>query len=108
MGKSKFEYGVRLIVDSSKNIYVTGFTSEFESDKEFGSGQTLLAKYDTFGNRVWLKSLGPTLSDFGWDITVDTMDKIYVTRFSESSFVQKNRWQDDFFLMEFNTEGIKL
>ena len=108
LGNSEVEYGVRLIVDSSNKVYVTGFSSEFESEKEFGSRKTLLAKYDTFGNRVWIKSLGSTLTDFSWDVTIDSMDKIYVTRFSENSFAQKKRWQDDFFLMEFNTDGIKL
>tara|TARA_B100000686_G_C16580449_1_gene857824 strand:+ start:108 stop:887 length:780 start_codon:yes stop_codon:yes gene_type:complete len=108
LGNSEVEYGARLIVDSSNNVYVTGFSSEFESENEFGPRKTLLAKYDTFGNRIWIKSLGSTLADFGWDVTVDSMDKIYVTRFSENSFAQKKRWQDDFILMEFNTDGIKL
>ena len=108
MGKSTVEYGARLSVDSSDNIYVTGFSSEFESDNEFGSQNTLLAKYDSSGTREWTKPLGSTLTDFAWDVTVDSTDNIYVTGFSENSFAQNTSWQDDILLMKFNTDGIKL
>jgi len=102
LGKSEVEYGARLIVDSSHNIYVTGFSSEFEPQI------TLMGKYDASGNRVWTKALGSTLSNFAWDVTVDSKDNIYVTGFSENSFAQHSGWKDDFLLMKFNTEGIKL
>ena len=108
LGKSEVEYGARLIVDSSDNIYVTGFSSEFESDNEFGPLKTLMAKYDTSGNREWTKALGSTLTEFAWDVTVDSKDNIYVTGFSENSFAQNTGWQEDFLLMKFNTDGIKL
>ena len=107
LGKSEVEYGARLIVDSSDNIYVTGFTSELESDNEFGPRNTLMAKYDTSGNREWTKVLGSTLNDFAWDVTVDSKDNIFVTGFSENSFAQSSSWQDDILLMKFNTDGIK-
>jgi len=108
LGKSEIEYGARLIVDSSDNIYVTGFSSEFESDNEFGPRNTLIAKYDTSGNRKWTKALSSTLTDFAWDVTVDSKDNIYVTGISENSFAQNSSWQDDILQMRFNTEGIKL
>jgi len=82
--------------------------SEFESDNEFGPRKTLMAKYDTSGNREWTKALGSTLTEFAWDVTVDSKDNIYVTGFSENSFAQNSSWQDDFLLMKFNTDGIKL
>jgi len=107
LGKSEVEYGVRLIVDSSDNIYVTGFFSEFESDNEFGPRNTLMAKYDTSGNKEWTKVLGSTLIEFAWDVTADSKDNIYVTGFSDNSFAQNIGWQDDSVLMKFNTDGIK-
>ena len=102
LGKSEVEYGARLIVDSSDNIYVTGFSSEF------GLRNTLMAKYDTSGNREWTKALGSTLNEFAWDITFDSMDNIYITGFSENSFAQNSGWQDDILLIKFSTDGIRL
>ena len=107
LGKSEAEYGARLIVDSSDNIYITGFSTEFELDNEFGRRNTLMTKYDTSGNREWTKVLGSTLTDFAWDVTVDSKDNIYLTGFSENSFTQNSVWQDDVILMKFNTDGIK-
>ena len=108
LGKSEAEYGARLIVDSSDNIYITGFSSEFELDNEFGRRNTLMTKYDTSGNKEWTKALGSTLNDFAWDLYVDSRDNIYVTRFSENIFTKNSGWQDDILLMKFNTDGIKL
>ena len=108
LGKSEVEYGARLIVDSSENIYVTGFSIEFESDNEFGPQNTLIAKYDPSGNREWTKTLGSTFTEFAWDVTVDSKDNIYVTGFSENIFAQNSGWQDDMLLIKFNTDGIKL
>ena len=108
LGKSEVEYGARLIVDSSDNIYITGFSSEFELDNEFGRRNTLMTKYDTSGNKEWTKALGSTLNDFAWDLYVDSRDNIYVTRFSENIFTKNSGWQDDILLMKFNTDGIKL
>jgi len=108
LGKSEVEYGARLIVDSSDNIYVTGFSSEFESDNEFEPRNTLMAKYDTSGNREWTKALGSTLTEFAWDVTVDSKDNIYVTGFSENIFTQNSGWQDEILQIKFNTDGIKL
>ena len=102
LGKSEVEYGARLIVDSSDNIYVTGFSSEF------GPRNTLIAKYNTSGNREWTKALVSTLTEFAWDVTVDSNDNIYVTGFSANSFGQNSGWKEDILLVKFNTDGIKL
>ena len=102
LGKSKVEDGARLIVDSSDNIYVTGFYNEF------GSQNTLLVKYNTFGNREWTNRLGSTLNDFAWDLTVDSSNNICVVGLSDNSFAQNINRQDDILLMKFNAEGIKL
>ena len=108
LGESKYEGEARLIVDSSDNIYITGFSSVIESENEFGYRDTLLVKYNTSGNREWSKKLGSTLYSFEWDLTVDSMDNIYVTGFSEKSFVQINSWQDDIIMKKFNTKGSQL
>tara|TARA_B100000686_G_C16733687_1_gene942339 strand:- start:177 stop:791 length:615 start_codon:yes stop_codon:yes gene_type:complete len=102
MGNSTVKDGARLIVDSSENIYVTGFYDEFESRN------TLLVKYNTSGNRAWTKILGSKLTDFAWDVTVDSNNNICVARLSGDSFLQNINRQDDVLLTKFNTDGVKL
>jgi hypothetical protein len=91
-----------LAVDSYKNIYVTGFFNGF------GSRNILLVKYNTYGNREWTKTLGSTLTDFAWDVNVDSNNNIYLIGLSEDIFTQKISSHDDIILMKFNTDGIKL
>ena len=102
LGRSKVEYGARLIVDSSDNIYVTGFSNLS------GSHKILLEKYNTSGIREWTNTLDSTLIDFTWDVTVDSEDNIYTIGFSEKSFKQNISWQDVILHMRFNSDGIKL
>ncbi len=102
LGRSKVEYGARLIVDSSDNIYVTGFSNLS------GSNKILLEKYNTSGIREWTNTLDSTLIDFTWDVTVDSEDNIYTIGFSEKSFKQNISWQDVILHMRFNSDGIKL
>ena len=108
LGKSEVEYGARLIVDSYDNIYVTGFSNVLDSDNEVVSRKTLLAKYNTSGNIEWTKILGSSSTYFTWDIAVDSKDNIYLTGFSEYSFVQNTDWKEDTLQMKFNKDGIKL
>ena len=96
LGKSGVEYGVRLTADSNNNIYVAGFFNVFETDTEVVSRKTLLAKYDISGNIEWTKILGSSLTYFAWDITVDSKDNIYLTRFSENGFAQNSGWKGIF------------
>ena len=102
LGNSEVEYGARLIADSSDNIYVTGFSNDFDPRN------TLLGKYDTSGNSEWTITLGSTLTGFAWDVTVDSKDNIYLTGFSENSYAQNISWNGDILQMKFNKDGIKL
>lgn len=109
LGNSAAEYGAGLTVDSADNIYVTGFSSQIKADSGFGGQDILLAKYDSSGTRQWTKQLVSSSTDFAWDVTVDSADKIYVTGFSEASLSGNlNRYNDDVLLLKFNSDGMKL
>ena len=87
---------------------IKSFFNVFETDTEVVSRKTLLAKYDISGNIEWTKILGSSLTYFAWDIAVDSMDNIYLTKFSENSFAQNSGWKEDIHIMKFNKDGIKL
>ena len=87
-GGSSFDFGYSNAVDSSGNIYTTGF---FEGTADFdpGVGTTNLAsagdwdifvtKLDSSGNLVWAKRFGGSSTDFGNSIAVDSSGNIYTT-----------------------------
>jgi hypothetical protein len=70
--------------DAAGNIYITGL---YKNGCQFG-GQTLyspngyfnlfLAKYDSNGGLIWVKSGGGNYDDVGWGVTVDGNGRVYV------------------------------
>jgi hypothetical protein len=76
--------GRGISVDSSGNIYVTGYfidSTIFGNIKliSFGSGDAFIAKYDSSGNCKWVNQAGGTFADFGQSIAIDAFDNIYFT-----------------------------
>ncbi len=67
------------------NLYVTG---SFENTAKFSSSVSLhsdggkdffIAQYDTTGSLNWAKAGGGNGDDIGWDVTINTNDKIFCT-----------------------------
>jgi len=74
LGGASSETGNAVVVDSSDNIYISGFTSSTGT----GELDLLVAKYNSSGTLQWQKALGGTGSDQGISITVDSSDNIYL------------------------------
>jgi uncharacterized repeat protein (TIGR01451 family) len=86
MGDSENDLGIEIFVDSSSNVYVTGF---FEGTVDFDPGvgvynlssgtlfykSAFVAKYSSSGNLIWAKSLGT--SSVGNAICVDDWGYVY-------------------------------
>jgi hypothetical protein len=74
------QYGLSIASDASGNIYTSG---SFEGTTVFGSGagatiltskggrDAFVAKHDSFGNLLWVKSFGGPLTDQVKDVVVD-------------------------------------
>jgi len=69
-----------LAIDSNDNIYISGGSGASLDGQAYAGGEAdmLLAKYDGAGNRIWLKLVGGTFSDFIRDVTIDSNDNIYI------------------------------
>ncbi len=74
MGGSNTDYGTRLTIDYSNNVYVTG---AFFGPADFYPGASIptlttaagqnmfIAKYDSAGTHLWAKSIGGSINDRG-------------------------------------------
>jgi uncharacterized delta-60 repeat protein len=76
LGDTNAERGYGVSVDSSGNVYITGFTNTS------GSNDVLIAKYNPSGTIQWRRSLGATSEDRGTAIVVDSSGNIYVTGYA--------------------------
>ena len=110
-------YGI--CADVQGNIYVTGVffspTISFDSISvnNVGGGDVFLAKYDSGGNVLWVKSGGGTDNDIGTSLTSDAGSNVYFTGYFKStsfSFGADTLYNlgansDDIFVIKLDSSG---
>ena len=89
-GAAAADAGLSIAVDSTGNVYTTGF---FASTVDFdpgagtsnlisaGSSDVFISKLDASGNLVFAKRFGGSISDLSYSIAVDSTGNIYTTGF---------------------------
>ena len=108
--------GRKIALDSSGNIYVTGY---YWSTVDFGGGNVtsngnwdaFLLKLDSSGTFQWVKSYGSNSgNDLGRDVAIDSNDNIYMlgtyrgtVDFGAGDVVATDA---DIFLIKFNSSGV--
>jgi hypothetical protein len=93
------QIGNSVAVDSSGNVYTTGWfsgTADFdpgvgtENLTSAGGRDVFVSKLDTSGNYVWAKQLGATSNDEAQSVAVDSSRNVYTTgTFNSAFFVSK-------------------
>jgi hypothetical protein len=82
------EAGFAIAVDTTGNVYATGFflsTTDFDPDTTTftltsnGNGDIFLLKLDSTGHFAWAKSMGSADYDYGYAIALDSMANVFVT-----------------------------
>jgi uncharacterized delta-60 repeat protein len=109
LGTSVRDIGSGVGVDSSNNIYVTGDTyGGLDNNTNVGSTDIFLVKYNSSGTYQWTQQLGTSIGDTGRGVTVDSSDNIYVTGKTNGGLDNNtNSGNSDFFLVKYNSSGVK-
>jgi hypothetical protein len=113
------DLGNGITTDASRNVYLTGY---FYSTNIIFGGSTLtnvnpgwsdifVAKYDSSGNVIWVKSAGGTSGDRGFSISTDTSGNVYATgifynaNISFGSDTLTNAGGDDIYIAKYDSSG---
>jgi len=109
LGTSSSDIGNGVTVDSSDNIYVTGYTTGgLDGNTNSGDDDLILVKYNSSGTKQWTKQLGTSSSDIGYGVTVDSSDNIYVTGYTDGGLDgNTSSGGSDLFLLKYNSSGTK-
>jgi len=109
LGTSSGESGSGVTIDSSDNIYVTGYTSGgLDGNTSSGESDIFLVKYDSSGTKQWTKQLGTSEEERGYGVTKDTSDNIYVTGYTMGSLDgNTNSGENVIFLVKYDSSGTK-
>ncbi|MFY0625914.1 MAG: leucine-rich repeat domain-containing protein [Reichenbachiella sp.] len=83
-GGSSTDHAYGIEVDNLGNVYVAGYFAEtgfFGAEQIISEGarDVFVAKYDTDGNLLWVRSGGGSGNDYGYDLALDNMNNVYVT-----------------------------
>jgi len=97
---SNYDYAHSLAVDSSGNVYVTGYSHVEGFNIDYAT-----IKYDTDGNELWVARYdGPSsLGDKAYDLALDASGNVYVTGESEWGSI----WED-YITIKYDTDGNEL
>ena len=109
-GSSKsYDKAQGLAVDSSDNIYVTGYTNGgLDGNTSSGGYDILLVKYNSGGSKQWLQQFGSSKNDMGLEVNVDSKGNIYVTGYTQGGLDGKTySGERDIFLVKYNSSGTK-
>ncbi len=114
-GSSDYDFGEGISTDNSGNIYVTGY---YKSIADFGLNSLtsngyediFIAKLDTDGNWLWVKSAGGVWSDFGTGISTDASGCSYLTGSFQAttffgSFVFTTDGESDIYVAKLDAAG---
>jgi hypothetical protein len=109
LGTSEYDWGQDVTVDSSDNIYVTGFTQGgLDGNTNSGFADLFLVKYNSSGTKQWTQQLGTSSDDGAQGVTVDSSDNIYVTGYTSGGLDgNTNSGSADLFLVKYNSSGTK-
>ena len=123
MGGTDHDYGQSVAVDSSDNVYITGYfreTADFDpgtaTDNHTAAGEEdiFLTKINSAGSYGYTKTMGGTDHDYGRSLAVDSSDNVYVTGYFQGTAdfdpgagtdEHTSAGLDDIFLAKINFDG---
>jgi len=114
LGGTGEDAGVGIAVDSSGNVYVTGFSVSTWGNPlraYSGADDGFVAKLDSNGLLQWNTFLGGSMMDQGWGIALDSIGNVYVTGFSNGAWgnpVRAYSGNYDAFAVKLNSSGVLL
>jgi len=97
LGGANVEIGYGVAVDSSDNIIIVGYTSSVG----VGNYDAFVAKYNSSGTLQWDRTLGGTLNNENYAVTVDSSDNIITVGYTNSD----GAGNDDVLIAKYNSSG---
>ena len=95
-------------MDSSGNLYITGYTEGIlDGGSTSGERDLLITKYDSSGNKSWAVQVGNTRSE-GRSIALDSSNNVYVAGYAYGDFDgNSNIGGSDVVIVKYNSSGVK-
>ena len=102
-GSSEQDYGQGVATDSSGNVYIAGYTSgSLPGNNSAIVDDAFLAKYDSSGNRTFIKQFGSSGSDTVDGVAIDNSSNVYIVGYTDDTLPgNTNSGNGDAFLAKY-------
>ncbi|NOZ34252.1 MAG: T9SS type A sorting domain-containing protein [Chlorobi bacterium] len=114
-GGERWDLANAVVIDTEKNVYMAGGfeqTAFFGNDSIVSSGDRdiFIAKYDSLGTLIWLKSAGGKKYDNVIDMKIDNENNLLVTgNFQDTSYFDNSKLITDgymnIFIAKYSSDG---
>lgn len=109
LGSNQSAVGFKVTVDSSDNVIVAGQTGGALTQAAYDSGlDNFVSKFDSDGEELWTRQLGPAATDGALDVTVDASGNIYTSGFTYGAMTTSETYGggSDAFVTKLNSSGV--
>lgn len=106
IGTTGNELSTSTATDSFGNVYVAGATTGSLEGENAGAYDSLVTKYDSNGNQIWIKQFGSANFDWISDLATDEDGNFYVAGYTEGDLAEnKNAEVSDVWLGKYDSDG---
>lgn len=104
-GTSDYEFPWGIDTDSLGNVYISGWTLGTLGQESAGSYDTWIAKYDSYGNQVWIQQFGTSGDDALRGMEIDSNDNIFLTGYTDNNLGGSNNGSYDAWVAKYDSNG---
>ncbi len=107
-GTSEADEAYALARDGAGGVMVAGITVGTLGGSNAGGGDVFLARYDSAGNRQWIRQFGTSVGDIAYALAPDGAGGVMVAGQTSGSLGGPNAGRTDVFLARYDSAGNQL
>jgi len=107
-GSNNEDYSNGIAVDSTGNIYLTGYTWSDLGGGSAGGKNVWVAKYDSLGNQLWAQQFGGVTAEYSTSVAVDGAGNVYLAGYTYGDLGGANAGDEDAWVAKYDSQGNQL
>ncbi len=107
-GTNQTDAGTGAAPDDAGGVFVSGWTFGDMGGPNAGSADIFLARYNSAGDRLWMKQFGTSAGEKANALAPDGAGGVVLTGFTAGSMAGVNAGQADIFVARYDSNGVQL